>query len=65
VACQQLKDISESLNSFFSYKYVSKKTKLKEFVEKYKVSLKEREEAEMHADFNTCHKQFVLKTSSC
>jgi len=29
---------------------------LKEFVEKYKVALKDREEAENQADFNTWHK---------
>jgi len=54
---------SESINSFFD-KYVSKKTTLKEFVEKYKVVLQDREEAEKQADFNTCHKQPVLKTPS-
>jgi hypothetical protein len=54
---------SESINSFFD-KYVGKKTTLKEFVEKYEVALEDREEAEMHADFNTWHKQPVLKTPS-
>jgi len=54
---------SQSINSFFD-KYVSKKTTLKEFVEKYKVALQDREEAEKQADFNTWHKQLVLKTPS-
>jgi len=36
---------SENINSFFD-KYVCKKTTLKEFVEKYKVALHDREEAE-------------------
>jgi hypothetical protein len=54
---------SESINSFFD-KYVNKKTTLKEFVEKYKVALEDREEAEKQADFNTWHKQPVLKTPS-
>ncbi|PNY02183.1 protein far-red impaired response 1-like [Trifolium pratense] len=54
---------SESINSFFD-KYVCKKTTLKEFVEKYKVALHDREEAEMQADFNTWHKQPILKTPS-
>jgi hypothetical protein len=54
---------SESINSFFD-KYVGKKTALKEFVEKYKVALEDREEAEKQADFNTWHKEPVLKTPS-
>ncbi|KAK2376129.1 FRS (FAR1 Related Sequences) transcription factor family [Trifolium repens] len=54
---------SESINSFFD-KYVCKKTTLREFVEKYKVALQDREEAEMQADFNTWHKQPVLRTPS-
>jgi hypothetical protein len=54
---------SESINAFFD-KYVCKKTTLKEFVEKYKVALQDREEAEKQADFNTWHKQPVLRTPS-
>jgi hypothetical protein len=54
---------SESINAFFD-KYVCKKTTLKEFVEKYKVALHDREEAEKQAYFNTWHKQPVLKTPS-
>lgn len=42
---------SKSINSFFD-KYVSKKTSLKEFVEKYKLALHDRQKAEMQVDFN-------------
>ncbi|KAI5332124.1 hypothetical protein L3X38_022252 [Prunus dulcis] len=54
---------SESINSFFE-KYVNKKTTLKEFVEKYKVALQDREEAATHADFKTLHKEPTLKSPS-
>ncbi|XP_034218862.1 protein FAR1-RELATED SEQUENCE 4-like [Prunus dulcis] len=54
---------SESINSFFD-KYVNKKTTLKEFVEKYKVALQDREEAATHADFKTLHKEPTLKSPS-
>jgi len=54
---------SKSINSFFD-KYVCKKTTLKEFVEKYKVALHDREEAEKQVDFKTWHKQPVLRTPS-
>ncbi|KAF8406639.1 hypothetical protein HHK36_008729 [Tetracentron sinense] len=43
---------SESVNSFFD-KYVHKKTTLKEFLEQYKVILRDRNEEELKADFNT------------
>ncbi|CAJ2669200.1 unnamed protein product [Trifolium pratense] len=51
------------INAFFD-KYVCKKTTLKQFVEKYKVALLDREEAEKQADFNTWHKQPDLRTLS-
>ena len=35
---------AKSINSFFFYKYVSKKTSLKKFVEKYKLTLQDRQE---------------------
>ena len=54
---------SESINSFFD-KYVNKKTSLKEFVEQYKVALEDRKQKEIHADFNTWHKEPVLKSPS-
>ncbi|KAI5345018.1 hypothetical protein L3X38_012895 [Prunus dulcis] len=54
---------SESINSFFD-KYVNKKTTLKEFVEKYKVALQDREEAATHADFKTLHKEPTFKSPS-
>jgi transposase-like protein len=54
---------SESINSFFD-KYVGKKLTLKEFVEKYKVALQDRKDVEKQADFNTWHKEPVLKTPS-
>ena len=54
---------SESINSFFD-KYVSKKTSLREFVEKYEVALRDREEKETHANFNTWHKKPPLKSPS-
>ena len=54
---------SESINSFFD-KYVKKKTSLKEFVEQYKVALEDRKQKEIHADFNTWHKEPVLKSPS-
>ncbi|KAI5353688.1 hypothetical protein L3X38_006582 [Prunus dulcis] len=54
---------SESINSFFD-KYVNKKTTLKEFVEKYRVALQDREEAATHADFKTLHKEPTLKSPS-
>ncbi|KAF8405456.1 hypothetical protein HHK36_010362 [Tetracentron sinense] len=43
---------SESVNSFFD-RYVHKKTTLKEFLEQYKVVLRDRNEEELKADFNT------------
>ncbi|KAL5821714.1 hypothetical protein ACOSQ3_023596 [Xanthoceras sorbifolium] len=54
---------SESINSFFD-KYVNKKTSLKEFIEQYKVALRDREEKEAHANFKTWHKEPVLKSPS-
>lgn len=48
----------------FFDKYACKKTSLKQFVEKYKVFLQDREEVEKHAGFNTWQKQPVLKTPS-
>lgn len=54
---------SGSINSSFD-KYVGKKTSLKEFVEKYKIAMRDRKEKEVHADFSTWHKAPVLKSPS-
>ncbi|KAL5819650.1 hypothetical protein ACOSQ4_023492 [Xanthoceras sorbifolium] len=40
------------------------KTSLKEFIEQYKVALRDREEKEAHANFKTWHKEPVLKSPS-
>lgn len=61
--CIYTTQISKSINSFFD-KYVNKKTTLKEFVEKYKLVLQDREDTKMLVDFNTQHKKPVLKTPS-
>ena len=54
---------SKSINSFFD-KYVSKKTTLKEFIEKYMVAIEDRNEAESLADFSTWKKELALKSPS-
>ncbi|KAK3206465.1 hypothetical protein Dsin_020511 [Dipteronia sinensis] len=41
-----------------------KKTSWREFVEKYKVAIRDREEKETHANFNTWHKKPPLKSPS-
>ncbi|XP_044496850.1 protein FAR1-RELATED SEQUENCE 1-like isoform X2 [Mangifera indica] len=54
---------SESINSFLD-KYMQRKTTLKEFIEQYKVILREKCEEEAKADFETRHKQPGLKSPS-
>lgn len=54
---------SESINCFFD-KYMQRKTTLKEFLEQYKVILREKCEEEAKADFETWHKQPGLKSPS-
>lgn len=54
---------SESINCFFD-KYMQRKTTLKEFLEQYKVIIREKCEEEAKADFETWHKQPGLKSPS-
>ena len=54
---------SESTNSFFD-KSMKKNTSSSEFVEQYKVALQDRQEKEIHIDFNTWPKKLPLKSPS-
>ncbi|XP_061358573.1 protein FAR-RED IMPAIRED RESPONSE 1-like [Gastrolobium bilobum] len=54
---------SESINCLLD-KYVQRKTTLKEFLEQYKVMLRDKCEEEAKADFETLHKQPTLKSPS-
>lgn len=54
---------SESTNTFF-FKYVCKKTSLKEIVKQYKIALQDQEEKIVYADFNTWHNKPPIKSPS-
>ncbi|RDY11388.1 Protein FAR-RED ELONGATED HYPOCOTYL 3, partial [Mucuna pruriens] len=54
---------SEAMNCLFD-KYVQRKTTLKEFLEQYKVVLRDKCDEEAKADFEMLHRQPVLKSPS-
>ncbi|XP_020232603.1 protein FAR1-RELATED SEQUENCE 1 isoform X2 [Cajanus cajan] len=54
---------SEAMNCLFD-KYVQRRTTLKEFLEQYRVVLRVKCEEEAKADFETLHRQPVLKSPS-
>lgn len=54
---------SKSINSFF-YKYVNKKTSLKEFVHKYKQAIEDRQNDKVMADARSSQLDPILRTSS-
>lgn len=63
LAGMSTKQRPESINTFFD-RCIQRKTTLKEFLEQFKATLREKYEEEAKADFETWHKQPGLKSPS-